>query len=82
MTHSKSATYAIAGKQYPIAGYIEDEQFGTVPVVDIPMMDDYKWQLKCLQSRLEHYEKYAQYEDVDATIARLQQWLEAHPLSN
>ncbi|MGN0546474.1 MAG: hypothetical protein ACI4I3_04005 [Acutalibacteraceae bacterium] len=49
----------------------------TVPLVDIPMMSDYKWQLDCLISRIEHREIYETllHEDVDATINKLKKWL-------
>lgn len=39
------------------------------------MMSDYTWQLGALKSRLEHPEVYAQFEDVEETVARLRQWL-------
>lgn len=35
----------------------------------------YTWQLGALKSRLEHPEVYAQFEDVEETVARLHQWL-------
>ena len=49
-----------------------------LPVVDIPMMSDYRWQLNCLKSRLEHPEIYAADEDVPAVIERLKRWLAEH----
>lgn len=44
---------------------------------------DYKWQLDCLNDRLEHPEKYEANEDVPAAIEALKQWIadyeEKHP---
>lgn len=76
--------YEIAGKEYPIIGYaalrngdgevIQD----AIPVLDIPQVSDYKWQLDCLNDRLEHPEKYAAFEDVEERIAYLRKWLKEH----
>ena len=49
-----------------------------IPVVDIPMMDDYRWKLRCLESRLEHPEWYAPFEDVEKVVAQLRRWLAEH----
>ncbi len=78
---SNLGTYRTAdGQEYPIVGYMPDPKTGlpTVPLLDIPMMSDYTWQLKCLQSRLANRERYAQQEDVDAAIEELQKWLAEH----
>ena len=69
-------TMKICDREYPILGYIETKQTGIVPLVDIPMMSDYKWQEMALQSRMRNPEYYRETEDVEATIARLQKWLE------
>lgn len=53
---------------------------GASPVIKFPMMSDYKWQLSCLEDRLEHPENYADKEDVPATIAMLRKWLAEHAL--
>lgn len=37
-------TMQIGQYEYPIAGYITTKQVGTVPLVDIPMMSDERWQ--------------------------------------
>lgn len=71
-------TMKVGTQDYPITGYVKSKRFGVVPVVDIPMMSDYTWQQLCLQSRLEHPERYAELEDVEATIAQLRKWLEEH----
>lgn len=39
----KRETMNIGGQEYPIIGYIENEICGIVPLVDIPMMSDEKW---------------------------------------
>lgn len=36
-------TYEIAGRAYPILGYVTTWQTGTVPLVDLPMMSDERW---------------------------------------
>lgn len=78
-------TYEINGKAYPITGYVdivtgdpEMPMLNSVPLVDIPMMSDYRWQPGALQSRLEHPEVYEDKEDVQATIEYLRQWLKEH----
>lgn len=72
-------TYTIYGKEYPVVGHANVVDRGkvtrTVPIVDIPMMSDYKWQLGCLKSRLESPENYADSENVEEVIAKLRQWL-------
>lgn len=73
----KGVTYSIAGKEYPVTGYY-NFQGEMIPLVDIPMVSDYKWQSDCLKDRLEHPEKYRDSEDVEATIEHLKKWLAEH----
>ena len=71
-----SETYNICGQGFPIIGYnIVNGQ--TVPLVDIPMMSEYKWQLDCLNDRIKNREIYETllHEDVDAEIEKLKKWL-------
>lgn len=72
-------TYTIGGKEYPVVGHVnvvdKGNVTGTLPIVDFPMMSDYRWQLGCLKSRLEHPECYADSENVEEVIAKLRQWL-------
>lgn len=77
---SELRTIEIGGRTFPIVGYARYKETGeTIPLVDIPLMSDYKWQLSSLQSRLDHPEWYAAIgEDVDTTIAQLRRWLEKH----
>lgn len=74
------ATYELpSGKRVPVAYYVEGAGGALVPMLDVPMMSDMKWQQLALQSRLEHRERYeARGEDVDATIARLRAWIAAY----
>lgn len=73
-------TMTICGVEYPVVGTVKDELFGTVPIVDIPMMSDFKWQLTSLEDRLADPEKCIKTfgEDVEAVIADLRQWLQEH----
>lgn len=78
-----NSTYAVCGKSYPITGYQDVRVKGTgktvsIPIVDIPMMRDYKWQLDCLTDRLNNPEKYAPFEDVPEVITKLEKWLAEH----
>ena len=67
--------YRLAGQAYPVTPGVKMQGGLNVPLVDLPMMSDYTWQLGALKSRLEHPEVYAQFEDVEETVARLHQWL-------
>lgn len=73
-------TMKIGSREYPVEGYIETKQTGFVPLVNIPVMSDYKWQLSSLRSRMENPEMYREGtgEDVEAVIAMLCKWLEIH----
>lgn len=72
--------FSLGGKSYPVTGYLSVAGMPTVPLVDLPMMTDYHWQLSCLKSRLQHPEDYAQFENVEETVAKLRQWLEENAL--
>lgn len=82
------ATYEINGKEYEIIGQAaikadNGDITGYVPIVDIPMISDYEWQLNCLNNRLKHPENYSNSENVPQVIEQLKQWLfdyeEKHP---
>ena len=73
---TKSEKYTINGKDFDIIGYVStkvcdngamvDKDYpGAVPLLDIKMMSDFKWQYGCLMSRLEHPEYY---ENIDADV--------------
>ena len=74
-----SETYNINGQDFPIVGYYKVNG-QTVPLVDIPPMSDYKWQLDCLNDRIKNREIYETllHEDVDAEIEKLKKWLAEH----
>lgn len=66
----------VGSREYPIVGYVTTNRRGTLPVVDTPMMSDYKWYLSCLNSRLENPDMYRTAgEDVEAVIAELRKTL-------
>lgn len=77
-TKESAATYTLSGKEYPITGYVKTEEYGTLPIVGVPMMSDYKWMKGCLEGRLKNPEVYARFENVDEVIAQLQSWLAEH----
>ena len=79
----KQETYSVGGREFPVVGHAKvmnrnREVVGTIPIVDIPQVSDYQWQLDCLNDRLEHPEKYESFEDVEEHIAQLRQWLATH----
>lgn len=79
----KQETYSVGGREFPIVGQAKmidqnREVVGTIQIADIPQVSDYKWQLDCLNDRLQHPEKYAPFEDVEEHIAQLRQWLATH----
>lgn len=80
---NKPNTYNVGGRNFKVKEYIKCKDSETaeiffLPVVDIPMMSDYQWQLNCLKSRLEHPEYYEATEDVPAVIESLKRWLAEH----
>ena len=78
--------YTLNGKEYNIIGYVSPqgvnvpkETPGAVPLLDIKMMSDFKWQYGYLMSRIEHPEHYKDIDtDVNAVIEKLKQWLIDH----
>lgn len=79
MSTKVTQVYELGGKEYPITDYITIDIDGTtyknIPLVDMPMMSDYRWQMDALKSRLEHPEYYEPYEDVPHTMDVLRRWL-------
>lgn len=49
-----------------------------IPVNDIPLMNNYRWQELCLEDRLNNPEKYPDKEKLAREIERLTNWLEEH----
>lgn len=87
---TKSEKYTINGKDFNIIGYVStDARYkgkrvdkntpGAVPLLDIKMMSDFKWQYLSLMSRIENPEHYKDIdEDVSAVIEKIKQWLREH----
>lgn len=73
-------TMMIGDHEFLIIGYMTYKGFKNVPFVDIPMMSDFKWQLRNLQDRLERPEIYREIlgEDVELVISDLMSWLSEH----
>lgn len=68
--------YTIGLKEYPIIESLEGPDGEHVPVVDVPLMSDVKWQRMALEERLRHPELYALLgDDVPAACERLRAWL-------
>lgn len=67
---------------FPVSGYAKSKLGFEAPILDIPMMSDYEWQLSALRSRKEHPELYEEIEDVKAAITRIETWLIAHEGEN
>lgn len=67
--------YRLAGKDYPVTARVKMQGGLNLPLVDLPMMSDYRWQQGCLESRLRHPEVYAKFENVEEVVANLRQWL-------
>ncbi len=89
--HEYQELYDVGGGRcFPIIGYVStkvcdngamvDKDYpGAVPLLNIKMMSDFKWQYGCLMSRLESPENYKNIDtDVSATIEGLKQWLREH----
>lgn len=79
MSEIELNTMNIGGLCCHVTGQVTTKEFGTLPLVDVPMMSGYKWQLRALEDRLENPEKYqAVGEDVEEAIAQLREWLEEY----
>ena len=67
--------YEIAGRSYPVKG---KAKYGDtyLPIVDIHLMSDYRWQLDCLKGRLKNPGLYRSVDpDVNERILQLIKWL-------
>lgn len=74
----KKAVCEVNGQKVPVKRMVMSPLAGKkVPLLDMPMMSDIKWQRMALENRLrspEPYEKYLN-EDVPAVIRKLEAWL-------
>lgn len=48
-------TMRIGSREHPISGYLETQNGGVIPVVDIPMMSDERWNELALQNAVKNY---------------------------
>ncbi len=76
---AEMAEMEVGGRKYPVEAFLETEGGGLIPLLDIPMMSDFTWQLGALLDREKDPEKYeAMGEDVPAVKARIRAWLQGH----
>ncbi len=68
--------YIAGGREWNVCGWEAIEGVGVFPILDLPMVSDYKWQLEALESRLRHPKQYEGREDMAAAIGRLRKYLE------
>lgn len=70
----------VNGEYFPVAAMVRLAPGVEKPLLDIPMMSDFTWQLGALESRLKDPDGYARTlgENVAEKIDRLRQWLWAH----
>ena len=52
MTEQKYPKMRIGNGEYPVIGAIKTEEYGLVPIVDMPLMSDDEWQRMCLKDKL------------------------------
>ena len=48
-------TYEILGQKYPVTGYITVPRIGTLPLVNIPMMSDERWEELTRENAVRNY---------------------------
>ncbi len=51
-------TMKINGVSYPVIGQVERENGETVPMLDIPMMSDEKWNRMCEEGARKHFREH------------------------
>ncbi|MGM9916520.1 hypothetical protein [Anaerotignum sp.] len=49
-------SYEVLGKEYPVIGIVETNT-QLIPLVDIPMMSDERWNELCMKQTMENYKK-------------------------
>lgn len=52
MTEQKNQKMRIGNGEYPVIGAIKTEEYGIVPIVDMPLMSDDEWQRMCVKNKL------------------------------
>lgn len=68
--------YSLGGREWDVVGWEAIEGVGVFPIVDVPLVSDYKWQLDALEDRLRHPERYEEREDMAAVIQKIRTYLE------
>lgn len=72
----------IHGKEYKVLTYVEiiddrnDENkvVGKLPILNIPMMSDFKWQVRCIENKLDNIEHFQKTENIAVSIFKLLKW--------
>ena len=68
--------YLAGGREWNVSGWEAIEGVGVFPILEIPQVSDYRWQLEALEDRLKHPARYEEREDMAAVIERLKRYLE------
>ena len=68
--------YAAGGREWNVSGWEAIEGVGIFPILEMPQVSDYRWQLEALESRLQHPEYYEKRENMAAVIEGLKSYLE------
>lgn len=50
-----NATVKIGSREYPVIGYVWSPMYGNVPLVDLPMMSDQRWNELAEQNAVKNY---------------------------
>lgn len=48
-------TYEILGREYPVTGYITESKLGTLPLVDLSVMSDERWEELAQENAIRNY---------------------------
>lgn len=56
MTEQKHQKMRIGNGEYPVIGALKTDAYGTVPIVDMPLMSDDEWQRMCVKNKLRDQE--------------------------
>ena len=65
-------TYEIAGKAYPLLGYVTTPQTGSVPLVDLPMMTDEEWERTARENAVHNFTR--KFGRPPATVEEAVEW--------
>lgn len=79
-TTEAPAFMEVNGQYFPVAAMVEIFPGVEKPLLDIPQMSDFSWQLGALEDRLKDPDGYARTlgENVADKVAGLRQWLREH----